>query len=343
MTKKKIKNLIATVLFKSGITRALAWYGGTNYITVLYYHRVDTPEHRPWLDPSIISASPKEFEQQMRLLRASYSPVTLEDVIDAVKGEKVLPKRAVLVTVDDGYRDFAEFILPIAARYDIEPLLFVPTAYVGKGAFWWDKLYQIIYYWDEDMLETPYGIFDLSTAAERAASLNALRAAIKSAEDFRAAMASVDNLHEVVQGRVDAERAKQVEAASDTLCWEELRAVTKKGAHVAAHTHTHPLLTRIPFDEACAEIKHSQTLICKHIGHTFPVFAFPDGQRSFFSANLVSCLEKEQFLFAVTTMEGGAKLGKENALFFPRVGVYRKLSLAAFAYRLTPFYKFFRK
>lgn len=343
MAIRMVKKLITTFLFKSGVARVLAGRGGTNYLTVLYYHRVDLPEHRPWLDPSIISALPDEFERQMSLLRSFYSPVSVDDVLAAFTGEKKLPKRAVLVTVDDGYRDFAETILPIASRYEIAPLLFVPTAYVEGGVFWWDKMYQIVHYWEADFLETPYGRFDLSTAEKKVAALDELRAAIKGSENFRTAMTLLDEWHEKVRDRVDVERAKQTEVAFDTLSWDELRLLARQGAHIAAHTHTHPLLTRIPFDEACAEIVTSQNMIREKLGHALPVFAFPDGQRSFFSPELVSFLEDEGFAFAVTTVEGGAKLSDANALFFPRVGVYSRLSLAAFAYRLTPTYKFFRK
>lgn len=341
--KKTLKKLIGNLLLKSGIARALAWYGGTNYITVLYYHRVDTPEHRPWLDPSIISCSPENFEQQMRLLRESYVPVSVRDVLAALNGGKVLPRRAVLVTVDDGYRDFAEYILPIASGYDIQPLLFVPTAYVGEGIFWWDKMHQIVHYWEGDFLETPYGRFDLSTPKKREEALKVFRTKIKGAEDFEAAMALLDELHTTVKGRVDADRIDQAEGASDTLHWDELLKLTEQGADVAAHTHTHPLLTRIPFEEACVEIAMSQKLIRENLGQALPLFAFPDGQRDFFSPELVSFLQREGFEFAVTTIEGGAKLTKENALFFPRVGVYRKLSLASFAYKMTSLYKFGKK
>lgn len=341
--KKKVKNRIAILLLKSGIARLLAWCGGRNYITVFYYHRVDTPDHRPWLAPSLISCSPEEFDRQMRLLRESYAPVSVEDVLAALNGESVLPKRAALVTVDDGYRDFAEHILPIASQYDIQPLLFVPTAYVGEGVFWWDKMYQVIHYWDDEFLETPYGRFDLSTPKKRADALESFRMEIKGAEDFESAMTLLDALHESVKGRVNVDRVAQAEGASDTLSWDELRALSGQGAHVAAHTHTHPLLTRIPFEEACTEIATSQKLIHERLGYALPVFAFPDGQRRFFSPELVSFLKGEGFEFAVTTIEGGAKLREENALFFPRVGVYRKLSLAGFAYRLTPIYKFFSK
>ncbi|MCP4141127.1 MAG: polysaccharide deacetylase family protein [Chloroflexi bacterium] len=333
--KKKIKNTLLQMIYKSGFARVLAGFGGNNFLTALNYHRVDYPENRPWLDPSLISATPEQFEEQMRLLRRDYCPISIDDVLSAIDGQKTLPKRAVLVTVDDGYRDFKEYIFPIAARYDIQPLLFVPTAYPEAGVFWWDKLYWALQNWDADTLETAYGNYDLSTPAKREIALKLLRAKIK-AGDFREGMGLVDTLYK-------GSKPKAKSDTTDIINWDELRELGRKGVCVAAHTHSHPLLTRIPFDEACAEIKESQENIQKEMDKAFPVFAFPDGQPDFFSPKLIRFLEAEGIKFAVTTIDKNVQLTKENALFFPRVGVFRKLSLAAFAYRLTPLYQLLGK
>ena len=81
----------------------------------------------------------------MRLVANKYRPVSAEQVLEAIRGDSPLPKDAVLVTVDDGYRSFQEVIFPICSRYGIQPLLFQPTAYVGTGTFWFDKVFQIIH------------------------------------------------------------------------------------------------------------------------------------------------------------------------------------------------------
>ena len=328
--KKELKRATLQIMHKSGLTHLLAGFGKDNFLTVLNYHRVDYPENRPWLDPSLISATPKQFDAQMQLLRREYSPIEIDTLLYSLADKKALPRRAVLVTVDDGYRDFQENIFPITQKYDIQPVLFVPTAYPEGKEFWWDKLYWAIQSLDEKEIETPYGNFALSTLAQREETLKVLRTKIKSG-DFKEGMNFVDALHKGSKPKVKRE-------AADTLNWDELRALVRKGAVVAAHTHHHPLLTRIPFEEACAEIHHSQEVIRKEIGEMPPIFSFPDGQTAFFSPELVAFLEREKIKFAVTTIDENTQLTSENALFFPRIGIYKKLSLASFQYRLTPFY-----
>jgi peptidoglycan/xylan/chitin deacetylase (PgdA/CDA1 family) len=81
----------------------------------------------------------------MKLVASRYNPVSAEDLVQAASGGSPLPKDAVLVTVDDGYLDFKEVIFPVCSRFGIRPLLFMPTAFVGSGTYWWDKVYQIIH------------------------------------------------------------------------------------------------------------------------------------------------------------------------------------------------------
>mgnify|MGYP002639618489 CR=1 FL=1 len=334
--KKNIKKYGLTVAYRSRLFRFLGNFSPKNFLTVLNYHRVDYADQHPELDPSLISATPDVFEAQMRLLRDDFSPVSIADVLDSLAGKRTLPRRAVLVTVDDGYRDYGDYIFPIATKYGVSPLLFLTTAYVDAGTFWWDKLYQAVNYAEEDMLECAYGNYDIATPAQRKATLRSLRSKIKATTSFSAAMQNLDELYQ----KIPLEKQDEL-LHSATLNWDELRTLTKQGADIAAHTHTHPLLTRIPFEDACKEISHSRSLITQKLEQSLPVFAFTDGQPQFFSENLITFLEKENIKVGFTTIDRSAILSAKNALAFPRVGVYQRLSLEAFAYRLTPLYKAF--
>ena len=66
-------------------------------LRVLTYHRVDEPAARPWLDPSLISATPEVFDEQMRYLSKNYNLVTITDILSALetRNSKDLPARAV--------------------------------------------------------------------------------------------------------------------------------------------------------------------------------------------------------------------------------------------------------
>ena len=80
---------------------------------ILTYHRVDVPGRTPALNPRLISASPETFERHLRWLNTDFDPVSGRDILAAVGGGKALPPRAVHVTFDDAYRDFAQVAWPI--------------------------------------------------------------------------------------------------------------------------------------------------------------------------------------------------------------------------------------
>ena len=305
------------------------------YLYVLAYHRVDEYDHRPYLDPALISAEPAQFDAQMRLIAEKYHPVSAEDVLDAIEGRHPLPKNSVLVTVDDGYRDFKEIIFPVTERYGIKPVLFIPTAYVGQGLFWWDKLFVAICNCPSQEISTPFGSFSLGTPGEKKQVLEHLRHEVKTLP-FEQGMQFVDSLY-------DAFPLINFDSPPTTLTWDELRTLAQSGVTIAAHTHTHALLSRIPFEQARYEIRTSQEAIRSEIGKALPIFAFPDGKPKYFTQELIEFLRSEGFKFAVTAIEGSATLSDDRILCFPRIGLWPTHSLSAFHFHLTPVYRFFRR
>ncbi len=297
---------------------------------ILAYHRVDEPARAPYLDPSLLSATPAQFLEQMRFIAERYCPVSAEQVIDAVTGGTPLPADAVLVTVDDGYRDFAENIFQAAQHYSIRPVLFIPTGYVGKGSFWWDQVYCAVRFAVTPALETPLGTLPVDTPENIKGTLERLRACIKQAAPLEAC-----RVLEQLQASVPREVA---ERERSTLTWDELRALDRAGVTIAAHTHTHPILSRIPLEEARREIRGSQAAIAREIGHSLPIFAFPDGKPGTFNEDVIRILGEEGFRVVVTMNEGRARLKYDNLLSLPRLGMSTRMSLAQFHLHLTPVY-----
>src|SRR5687768_15139138 len=112
-------------------------------LTVLAYHRVEQPGRRTELDPALLSATPEAFERQVAYIARACSPLSLDEVLAVRRGEAAMPPRAVLLTFDDAYRDFAEHAWPVLRRHGVPATLFVPTAYAGDSdlRFWWDRLH----------------------------------------------------------------------------------------------------------------------------------------------------------------------------------------------------------
>jgi peptidoglycan/xylan/chitin deacetylase (PgdA/CDA1 family)/SAM-dependent methyltransferase len=83
--------------------------------------------------------TPQSFGAQLAFLKdAGYTSPCLADWRRAAAGRQPLPGLAVLLTFDDGYRDFADFAWPLLRKYGFPALVFLVAEEVG-GTSRWDE------------------------------------------------------------------------------------------------------------------------------------------------------------------------------------------------------------
>jgi peptidoglycan/xylan/chitin deacetylase (PgdA/CDA1 family) len=83
-----------------------------------------------------MTVHPLAFREQMELLAATGRPVLpLEAALARLRGEAdPLPRGAVSITFDDGYRDNLQFAAPILARLGLRATVFLVTGRMGAPA-----------------------------------------------------------------------------------------------------------------------------------------------------------------------------------------------------------------
>jgi peptidoglycan/xylan/chitin deacetylase (PgdA/CDA1 family) len=330
---KFIKNIALETAHRSGILRGSHRFDDSsgNALYVLVYHRVDWPDSQPHLDPHNLSATPEQFERHMRLIADEYNPVSADDVLNAILRGSKLPPRAVMVTVDDGYRDFKNNIWPIANRHGIRPVLFVPTAFVGAGVFWWDRLYDALQRTPFSQVDTPIGIVMLNTMQNRRLAFVQLAQYMKK-EPFDAALAQMDGLcSEILSDPFLVNRV--------TLDWDELRELARAGVTVAPHTHTHPALGNIPLEQARFEIKESKRLVMQEIGSPGELFAYPYGSRNSIGVAAGEIVRDSGVRLAFTMEVGRVRLNDDDPMYLPRIDSNPQMTLAQFHAKLTPLFE----
>jgi peptidoglycan/xylan/chitin deacetylase (PgdA/CDA1 family) len=226
-----------------------------------------------------------------------------------------LPRRAVLLTFDDGYRDFLTNAWPVLRAASLPATLFVPTAYADDPtrAFWWDRLWAaLVSTTRSDSLATPLGPLPVgrSHAAQTAATL---RTWLKEL-DHDAAMAEVDTLVAEL-----GEPSRPAEPA--VLGWDELRRLASEGVTLAPHTRTHPLLDRVSLDRAVEEIAGSHADLERELGGgaSVPrVLAYPSGA---YGGSAPEAAQRAGMQLAVTTDRGGNDLRRADRWRLRRINV----------------------
>jgi peptidoglycan/xylan/chitin deacetylase (PgdA/CDA1 family) len=115
-------------------------WAGYRLVPILVYHNLDRqPKGR-------LVQSAASFEQQMRYLKAEgYRPITLGDFLEFTRLGRQLPKKAVVLTFDDGYKSFKLYAYPVLKELGFPATLFVYTDYVGTGrnALSWQELKEL--------------------------------------------------------------------------------------------------------------------------------------------------------------------------------------------------------
>jgi len=97
-------------------------------LRILTYHRVaETP-----VDP--FSVSPRDFAAQMQILSDTRAVLPLETTLRALDGGDGEVPRIVL-TFDDGTRDFVTEALPVLSRLSLPATLYVSPALVGREGY----------------------------------------------------------------------------------------------------------------------------------------------------------------------------------------------------------------
>jgi peptidoglycan/xylan/chitin deacetylase (PgdA/CDA1 family) len=300
---------------------------GGRLLTVLTYHRVDRRGARPELDPALVSAEPDEFERQVEWLARHATPISLAELLEVKRGRARLPGRAVLVTFDDAYRDFAWNAWPVLRRHGVPVTLFVPTAFVGeqRRAFWWDRLHAALWRTRRlEPIESPAGRLPLATAEDRGRAHRTLARWVGRTPHDEAMM-SVELICAALG---------ELEPACMVLGWDELRGLAREGVTLAPHTRTHPRLDRVPSARAREEIAGARDDLAREFGaHVPPAFAFPGGGHQ---AELARILAEEGFELAFTTRRGPNHVARADWLRLRRSNVGRRTTLRVLRAQLAP-------
>ena len=89
-------------------------------IPVLNYHQVEEKDGNP------LTLWPDQFEAQMAYLaEEGYTPITIDEMMDALENGAPLPEKPVIITFDDGYADNYEYAYPILKKYGFKATIFL--------------------------------------------------------------------------------------------------------------------------------------------------------------------------------------------------------------------------
>jgi peptidoglycan/xylan/chitin deacetylase (PgdA/CDA1 family) len=299
-----------------------------NSLRVLLYHRVCDPDAPSFYGlKANVSATPENFGKQLDHLACHYSVIGLADCLAWVEGRRTLPRGALLITFDDGYRDNFTTALPLLAARGMPFVLFVTTGCVGdRQAFFWDQVGEAFRHVDRRCGDLPLlGRTDWSANPDSVAE-RWVRAATRVPHAKRESI--LDQLSRALA------RPRQSQPPSGTyVTWSDLKSMQYQGGTIGAHTVTHPMTNTISVREFVREVLQSREEIESHLSQRVLSFSYPYGGPDEFDASMGRHLQSCGIRMAFRSTGGlnFARNARGDAFSLRRRSVSLNDSIEAFA------------
>jgi peptidoglycan/xylan/chitin deacetylase (PgdA/CDA1 family) len=106
---------------------------------VLLYHRFEEKPRKG----DTLAITPEEFDKEMGELKTDgFTVIPMQDFIAWRHGEKNIPAKSCIITIDDGYLSGYDTAWPILKKYNYPFTVFIYIDYIGSGgkSISWDQL-----------------------------------------------------------------------------------------------------------------------------------------------------------------------------------------------------------
>jgi peptidoglycan/xylan/chitin deacetylase (PgdA/CDA1 family) len=259
-------------------------------LVILRYHSVrEAPSALDAYIPADITHTATTFRLQMQYIARTCSPVSLNDLPELATGRHALPKRAVIITFDDGFRDNYEIAAPILEQYGLRGVFYVATSSVGGRPLWFVRLR----HWSVQEHKTRPEFLE---ASARCASLSE-----SEREEFLGSLKYFGD-----------------SCDSFTMSWAQVRDLLKRGHLVGSHSVNHPNLAKIPREEAIKEIACSKEILERELRVEVRHFCYPNPSLTpNWNQTTIEICENAGYATGATS-NGGVVEKTSNILALPR-------------------------
>jgi peptidoglycan/xylan/chitin deacetylase (PgdA/CDA1 family) len=284
------------------------------------------------------------FSRLMEHLVSRYRVVSLDRIVDWLKGDGELPRRAVAVTFDDGYRNLLTQAAPELFALGAPATVFVTTDFVAEGKMLWpDRLLAALAASSVGSLtvEAADGQrkFPLSGEEEKLQTNIQIREMVKALPDD-----DRQSLIEDIVERLEVEEETIKNAWNDyrPLREEDLWKLGTQGIAIGSHTCSHPVLARCAPQRMANELRRSKQIIERATGTACTSFAYPNGAPGDFNQETRREVEAAGYRGAVTTVKSRVMAGQDPFEIPRYILTHNDITTNEFAVEVSGFATFLR-
>jgi peptidoglycan/xylan/chitin deacetylase (PgdA/CDA1 family) len=303
----------AWALSRSGAGMALRRLPTWDGVLTLCFHRIGSREGSAW-ERTIWDTTLEELDRRLRFLRRHTQVIAPEEML----GMEAPPRGPhVLLTFDDGYREWATEVLPLLRAHGVRAAFFLATGFLDEPrAPWWYELPWMARRATVEALPAGEWLREpLELGGDRDAAADALLDTYKALPGERAG-AFLD----WVAGASGSGRPDPRAVRDDWLDWDMARELRDAGMEIGGHTVDHPVLSRLPAQAQREQISACARRIEAELGREMRMFAYPVGLPDSFGEETRAALREEGVRLAFGYHGGYARAGRPlDPLDVPRV------------------------
>ncbi|HWO38067.1 MAG TPA: polysaccharide deacetylase family protein [Candidatus Acidoferrum sp.] len=307
------KTWIQRSLVRAGALRLASKFAEGGVAIIMYHSVMNDPSSAETTLGGIIHST-NVFRGQIDVIARHFHAVTLDDVLSFLRGEKLLPPRAVVVTFDDGYADNYQVASDILSRAGIPGVFYVTVDCIDRQRLPWPSLLRYAFLTSKNPSWTdPAGtVWTLASTAQRTQ-------AFEHASEYCAKLSGTS------QDQFVEEIGRQLETESPPsspglmMTWDEVRGLTRYGHIVGSHTMTHPNMAYLSENDARTELLESKRRLEEELAVPITHFSYPcPALQPHWIDHTVSASRQIGYQTAVTT-NGGIVRRQDDPLRLHRI------------------------
>ena len=276
------------------------------------------------LYPKIKGLEVNGFKRQLEFFASNHSVISTSEVLNAIKGEIKLPKNAIWLTFDDGYKDHIDYAAPLLEKFGFDGAFFpVSDCIVKNQILDVNKIHYILASAESDellldilrkeMLNLGYSnndwnnywfSLDKTSRFDKENTIFFKRMLQRELpENQRKKILS--NIFEKIVGRSECDVANELYMSENDLI-----SLHKRGFTIGSHTSSHRWLNTLSMNEQKKEIEDSLSFLKKIRGEVKDwIMCYPYGG---YNDKTLSILKAKDCALGLTIKVGSANFLSQN-------------------------------
>jgi peptidoglycan/xylan/chitin deacetylase (PgdA/CDA1 family) len=275
---------------------------------ILMYHRIGPkigPLSQDRLDPQI-------FERQLEYFSRNFEILSLDELVVTIIQRKALPKKAIVISLDDGYKDNYSYAYPLLKKYHVPAIIFLTSGHINsRKLFWWDRVNYAVDHGKVNQLDLDeLGNYSIQSEVSKRQAASTIIEKFKNIPDER------KNL--LIEKLINASKVDIPQSIDKDmiLSWDDIKEMSSGGISFGAHSVNHPILTQLTREQAKFEIVQSKRDIEEKLGQPVTAFSYPNGN---FDLELLRLVKEIGFACAVSILPSKPISFKDNIYALGRI------------------------